>query len=336
MSEGAKHIALRKGAGLELLTGKYKGAVYEISNSRFTIGRSQESDIHIHSEAVSRHHATIEIDPNGEFIIRDTGSKNGIIVNGQQVSECYLKAGDLVQVGDYSFRFKLEGTDSESGGEVPLPVEFGGVSEEPIEPDTGKTKRKRIFIYGGAALLLIYILQLSSETPNSDTTGNNSTNKKTEFTPIEPPELALGQNSTVPPGYQDPLATTQELSAEKQLTIGAIQSSEDFFRRGQREYFSHNFNRAIDAFETALSVNRKHPLAGTYLTWAKSEAGEEAKNHHKMGMQYMSSHQYERAIYHFKEVISLLAHQPQEPLVKQSQKNIRDATEYLAGKGLNP
>jgi pSer/pThr/pTyr-binding forkhead associated (FHA) protein len=89
---------------IELLVGKEKGKVYELSRDHLSIGRSDESDILFASDAVSRIHALMSKEAEG-WVIRDNNSKNGIQVNGTKADNQRLQSGDLVQVGDFVFRF---------------------------------------------------------------------------------------------------------------------------------------------------------------------------------------------------------------------------------------
>jgi len=66
-------------------------------------GRSRDSTVTIESPHLSRRHAEIFADSTGRLFIRDAGSINGTIVNGQMVSNTSptpLTTGDQVQVGD--------------------------------------------------------------------------------------------------------------------------------------------------------------------------------------------------------------------------------------------
>ncbi len=89
---------------IELLVGKEKGKLYELSRDHMSIGRSDESDILFASDAVSRIHALISREEDG-WHIRDNQSKNGIQVNGTKHDNVCMQSGDLVQVGDFVFRF---------------------------------------------------------------------------------------------------------------------------------------------------------------------------------------------------------------------------------------
>ncbi len=71
--------------------------------SLIKIGRSEDSELRLNSEFVSRHHALIFCTEQG-FYIDDLNSFNGTIVNSRTITRCALRAGDIVTIGDYQIR----------------------------------------------------------------------------------------------------------------------------------------------------------------------------------------------------------------------------------------
>lgn len=77
------------------------GSRVPLTHVPFSIGRGPENDLVIASLAVSRRHA--EIRGQGEHLaIIDTGSRNGLLVGGQRVTETLLTPGVPVTLGDTS------------------------------------------------------------------------------------------------------------------------------------------------------------------------------------------------------------------------------------------
>ena len=74
--------------------------------SEMTIGRSRDCSIFLEDLAVSRLHAIIRQLPNGTYELMDQGSATGTFVNGQPVSRCQLKEGDIVQIGASQLTFR--------------------------------------------------------------------------------------------------------------------------------------------------------------------------------------------------------------------------------------
>lgn len=72
---------------------------------RYLMGRDPRASIFLPSAHVSRRHAGIAADAQGEFWVEDLRSSNGTYVNGRAVLRRKLRPGDLVDVGPFSFRF---------------------------------------------------------------------------------------------------------------------------------------------------------------------------------------------------------------------------------------
>jgi pSer/pThr/pTyr-binding forkhead associated (FHA) protein len=68
------------------------------------IGRRPGADIVLDDATVSRRHALI-LERDGEPVIADDRSRNGIYVNGRRVTEARLRHGDQVQIGSRLMRF---------------------------------------------------------------------------------------------------------------------------------------------------------------------------------------------------------------------------------------
>jgi transcriptional regulator with PAS, ATPase and Fis domain len=67
---------------------------------RLLVGRSSSCDVVLDGREVSRTHAEIRVQ-DGLAIIRDVKSRNGVRVNGVNVTEAPLAQGDVVRLGDW-------------------------------------------------------------------------------------------------------------------------------------------------------------------------------------------------------------------------------------------
>ncbi len=70
------------------------------------IGRSRQCDIAVSSPELSRNHARIQFLAD-HFLLIDLGGAHGSFVNGQAVQSARLQHGDLIRLGDVTFRFEL-------------------------------------------------------------------------------------------------------------------------------------------------------------------------------------------------------------------------------------
>lgn len=88
-----------------LVTQDEKSRRYPILNTTWRIGRSKDNELPLPDNSVSRRHAEIHRYNNGNFIITDIESLNGIYVNDEQVSKKKLQEGDIIEIGDIYLRF---------------------------------------------------------------------------------------------------------------------------------------------------------------------------------------------------------------------------------------
>ncbi|REJ67898.1 MAG: FHA domain-containing protein [Planctomycetota bacterium] len=94
---------------LRVLEGSEKALEIPLKGPKFFIGRSKDCHLRPRSDLISRHHCVILI--QGPYVgIRDFGSKNGTLVNGQRITgETELSASDQLTVGPLKFEVLVEG-----------------------------------------------------------------------------------------------------------------------------------------------------------------------------------------------------------------------------------
>jgi len=84
------------------------GLTFELHVSS-TLGRTQGNTVVIPNDHISRKHALIQVQGNGECWIVDLGSSNGTYVNGRRVSRPIpLKNGDLIDMAGSRIEFQSE------------------------------------------------------------------------------------------------------------------------------------------------------------------------------------------------------------------------------------
>jgi sigma-B regulation protein RsbU (phosphoserine phosphatase) len=79
---------------------------FELAEGESVIGRSPECDVVLDVAAVSRRHAIVSF-ADDQFWVKDLGSRNGTLVNGQRVADqLQLRDGDRIVVCDVEFEFR--------------------------------------------------------------------------------------------------------------------------------------------------------------------------------------------------------------------------------------
>lgn len=71
----------------------------DLTGTIATLGRDPSCDLVLNDPKCSRRHAVLEGEP-GSLSIRDSGSANGVFVNGKRVDRTPLVGGDVIQVGE--------------------------------------------------------------------------------------------------------------------------------------------------------------------------------------------------------------------------------------------
>lgn len=90
-----------------VLVGKIGSQVlrFPLFKDRLTIGRTNDNDIQLNADYISRRHAIIQTEGDTTRVI-DWGSKNGVHVNSKRVKEHFLKNGDVLTIGNVRFRYE--------------------------------------------------------------------------------------------------------------------------------------------------------------------------------------------------------------------------------------
>ncbi len=138
---------------IQFLEGSLKGQTFEVDDLGATFGSSGRCELQIKDRGVASKHAALSND-QGNWVIRDLRSKTGTIVNSRETNEAALGNGDVVTLGNATFRFQLEGMPAVATSPA-YPPPPGG----PAQP-------------AAAAALVTYDPQLDQQPPSdSDLSG---------------------------------------------------------------------------------------------------------------------------------------------------------------------
>lgn len=90
------------------------GRVTVLSPERVRVGRSQDCELWLSDDGVSRRHASLLREGN-HYIIEDHGSANGTFVGGVKITRQELHDGDVIQFGPQAvFRYSLSDESQEA------------------------------------------------------------------------------------------------------------------------------------------------------------------------------------------------------------------------------
>ncbi len=108
-----------------VLSSEFKGQEYACIRTEMKIGRTDDNDIVIDHRSLSRTHAKLVREENGEWRIIDMQSANGMTVNGEPYAQASLNNGDIVELGHVKLRFV-------GAGEAAGALSAGGRSKMPL------------------------------------------------------------------------------------------------------------------------------------------------------------------------------------------------------------
>ena len=90
------------------------GRVTLLLPERMRVGRSQDSELWLSDDGVSRRHASLRREGN-VYVVEDEGSANGTFVGGVKVTRHELRDGDVIQFGPTAvFRYTLSDESQEA------------------------------------------------------------------------------------------------------------------------------------------------------------------------------------------------------------------------------
>lgn len=98
---------------LEFVDSSGGNTAYEITDEEVSLGRAQNCHVVLEDKKSSRRHLLIT-KKDGKYSIRDLGSSNGTLVNGERIEEQELHSGDVIQIGETKFVFKMVQPDYEA------------------------------------------------------------------------------------------------------------------------------------------------------------------------------------------------------------------------------
>lgn len=89
----------------------YLDTCYDLPEGETSLGRSEEMDVVLAGELVSRRHALLRV-RDGALTVLDAGSRNGTLVNGVLVrDEMELAAGDRIEIGENHLEVRRQERD---------------------------------------------------------------------------------------------------------------------------------------------------------------------------------------------------------------------------------
>lgn len=94
---------------LEFMDGPHRGVLEPLDLTHVSLGRHASNHIALNDPSASATHAVLLRDPAGVWTIKDVGSTNGTLLNGNPVHEARLASGDRILIGESLIRLWFPG-----------------------------------------------------------------------------------------------------------------------------------------------------------------------------------------------------------------------------------
>ena len=95
---------------------------FDLTRETTIVGRKSDANLRIPLADVSRTHCELALE-NGHVLVRDLDSSNGTFVNGEQVDESKLQAGDELRLGPVVFFVQVDGMPADIKPPAPKQAE---------------------------------------------------------------------------------------------------------------------------------------------------------------------------------------------------------------------
>jgi len=99
-----------KRAKLVMIAGNRLGSEFPLERECVILGRDPNVDLPFDDSSMSRQHAAVEF-VDRQFRVRDLGSTNGTLLNGNPVQVGELQHGDRLELGSQELQLIIEETE---------------------------------------------------------------------------------------------------------------------------------------------------------------------------------------------------------------------------------
>jgi transcriptional regulator with GAF, ATPase, and Fis domain len=89
---------------LTVMSGENEGKEFILSRPLIRVGTRKENEMVLKDETMSRTHFEIKQTKDG-YLLTDSGSLNGVFINGLRVKEAFLSAGNVIRAGKTELKF---------------------------------------------------------------------------------------------------------------------------------------------------------------------------------------------------------------------------------------
>lgn len=261
-----------------------KKTEYNLDQSkRYSIGRESSVDIILLNSEASRKHAELSF-LNGQWVVKDLGSTNGVKVKQEKISTAVLVGGDSFDIASTKITILSPTFQAEDDGTV--------YNSSVLPESKSVNNSKRIFLYIVAAIsvvIMISVFLMSEKRPEKAEQGN-----------IE---------STVPAELPLSLPAPEINSAGTSVAIPTKEHAlkvQEYYRIGLLAYDHGHLKKAIIHWNKALSLDRNNDLIIQKVSRATEELDYQISERYRSAINHLKYLRYHEAEQNFMIVMELV------------------------------
>lgn len=286
---GAAHM-------LRGLTGPWANKTFPL-RGKLLVGRTPPAQVVLEDDSISRKHAEVERMPNGVVLLKDLGSANGTLLNGEPIGKepVELAPGDVMQFGMVEVMYEAD----EAAAASRRPG-AGPAKGAPEAAGASGGRKKLLAVAGGLVALMLGVGVVAKVTGGS--------------TPVEP-------EGPPRPAKADPARELQRLLSECRSFASMEMGNEP------------NWVKADEACEKALNIDPIHQEANALIRKIKLE--KEASSYYAQGQKALARLKEEEALDVFQKIpkesqyFRLAKIKAREALEQVKSKALDDCKRYL-------
>ncbi len=291
---------------IEILSGPEAGRVFQLLPPKVRIGRGTENDIVLTDLRVSREQLVLEF-RSGQFEVKNISDKNVMRINKYEASHSILKDKDVLTIGGTKLRFRAKGAQKSlvspgAGLGEPATARPAPHLRRPRSHAKSEAKSRRLVLFAVTGVLVL--VALFSGDKKTDETAPIQTNQLRESS-IEESRKRL-----------EDLQQKRSFASEEERQ--RHETADEHYRRGFRDFKKRNYLRAMQAFQTALSVDPGHERASRYYQLADKSRQKSIDEFLLEGQRYWEKAMYDRCEASLRKAMVLI-NNPNDPKYTQAE-----------------
>lgn len=317
----------RPSVEVSLSSGRRFGEVLRLDE--IILGRAKDSDLVIEDAGVSRRHARIR-HAQGQWVIEDMQSANGVFVNKSKTSQAVLAHGDVVTLGGAELSFFLpDQPQAVVEDRTVMKKNIAGRKEkrafsknnEAAKP-SGKGRFAAVFRGLGIAIFLVLVISFWF-------------GRKSETETVPAPEPTALESGPAPSAHVPDVTMPLEMQVEELPADAprAVPGSVDeearilaarYAEAGQIYYDSGRYPDAVAQWSHSLSLDPTNEVISVKLESTRKELLERADEAYRTGLRNFQFLNYDEAIRNWNYVLHLIP-DPEHPLHQNAARNMEQA-----------